>query len=453
MQTIPVVARLSAFLVAFLLLASPALAAVEVQRVVSPGGLEAWLVEDHSNPLITVKILFPGGAALDPEGKEGLANLASALIDEGAGDLDSVTFRQELEDRSIRLYFDAGRDSFYGTLRTLSAERDRAFALFRLALTEPRFDPEPVERIRAQILARLRRDAEDPNYIAGKTWMEQAYPDHPYGRLPDGTPKSLAAITVEDLRAFTRERLVRDDMVIGVAGDITPDELARLLDETFGSLPAERSGNTSTEPPEQAPRLSGGLTLVRRAIPQSVAVFGHAGLKRDDPDWYAAYTLNHILGGNGLVSRLAEEVREKRGLAYGVYSYLLPMDYSALWRGGVATQNARMAESLDIIRKEWRRLAEEGPTQQELDDARTYLTGSFVLNLTDSEGIADILVAMQYHDLGIDYIDKRSSYYNALTLDDLKRVARRLLAPEKLSVVIVGQPEDVTADQVLGEKE
>ena len=419
-------------------------AAVEVQRVVSPGGIEAWLVEDHSNPILSLDLAFHGGAALDPAGKEGLANMAASLIDEGAGELDSQAFQGTLEDHSIRLRFNAGLDNFSGELLTLSEHRALAFKLLRLALTEARFDEEPVERIRAQILAGLARDAEDPDAIAGRTLRALFFPAHPYGRPGDGTPDSVRAITAEDLRGFVARRIARDNLVVGVVGDITPDELATLLDETFAGLPA------SAEPvaiAETQPAGEGALVVVERDQPQSVVTFGHAGIKRDDPDYYAAYVVNYVLGGGGFSSRLYEEVREKRGLAYSVYAYLNPLDHAALVAGGVATQNARVATSLELIRAEWSRMAEAGPSATELEAAKTYLTGSFPLRFSSSGRISRMLVGMQLEDLGVDYLDRRNSYIEAVTLDDVRRVARRLYDPAKLTVVVVGQPEGVTPNR------
>ena len=404
--------------------------AVEVQRVVSPGGIEAWLVEDHGNPIISLDIAFRGGAALDPAGKEGLANMVSGLIDEGAGDLDSQAFQGALEDRSISLRFSAGLESFTGGLVTLSEHRALAFRLLRLALTEPRFDEEPVRRIRAQILAGLERQAEDPDHIARRTMSRMLFPSHPYGRPRSGTPESVAAISAQDLYGFVARRLARDNLVIGVVGDITPQDLARALDETFLALPAVSKPVAIAE---AVPQGTGDLVVVDRDQPQSVVAFGHAGLKRDDPDYYAAYVANHILGGGGFSSRLYREVREKRGLAYSVYSYLHPLDHAGLVMGGVATQNGRVATTLEVLRDEWRRMAEQGPSAAELDAAKTFLTGSFPLRFSSSGRISGMLVGLQLQHLGIDYIDRRNSLIDAVTLEDARQAPRHRLSRAPLT--------------------
>jgi zinc protease len=417
--------------------AAPSSAATNVERVVSDGGIEAWLINEPSIPFMSLSLQFKGGAALDPEGREGLASMVSSLIDEGAGELDSHAFRTELEDLAIRLSFDAGRDTFSGELRTLTEHRDRAFELLRLALTEPRFDEEPVARLRSQILADLRRRSEDPNYIASLTWFESAFPGHPYGRPTQGTPDSIEAIATEDLEAFVAERFARDNLFIGVAGDVTPEELKPLLDLAFGDLP-ERSAPIEIAATTPA---ADGTVVVRRAVPQSQVLFGQTGFERHDPDFYAGHVANHILGGGGFTSRLTAEVREKRGLAYSVYSYLLPTDFAPLWLGGAGTDNTRVAETLRLVREQVAVMAEGAINEEELADAKTYLTGSFPLRLTSNDQIAGMLASMQAQDLGIDFLDRRNEYIEAVEMEDVRRAAARLYHPDDLLVVVVGDPE------------
>ncbi len=430
---------------AFVLAGFAALApaqAIEIQRVVSPGGIEAWLVEEHSNPIMAISFSFVGGAALDPVGQEGRARMTSALLDEGAGDLDSQAFQGELDRLSIQLGFGASDDDLSGNVTTLTKTRARAVELLQLALTEPRFDAEPVERVRGQLQVRLSRKASDPNSVAYDTLDQLVFAGHPYGRPSEGTPESVGALTADDLRAFVLQRLALDTLKIGVVGDITPAELGPLLDQVFGGLP-------KTSPPvavtEIVPQGAGVVTVVQKPVTQSVIFVAQPGPKRDDPDFYAAAVVNYVLGGGSFSSRLYEEVREKRGLAYSVWSDLRAYDHAGLWYAGAGTQNARAAETLDIIRAEWTRLAQEGPTDEEVASAITYLTGSFALRLTSSEGIANLLVAIQRADLGIDYVDQRASYYASLTAEEVRRVAKAWLDPAKLAVVVVGQPDGLAS--------
>ncbi len=412
--------------------------AIEVQRVTSPGGIEAWLVEDHANPIISLSIAFRGGAALDPKDKAGLANMVSTLLDEGAGDLKSQDFQRRLEDLSVRLHFSAGRDNFSGRLRTLTRNRDAAFGLLKLALAKPRFDADAVARMRRQIMAGLRQGLENPNAIAGRRLFKTFFPDHPYGRPTDGTLATVPAITIDDLRTFARDRFAKSNLVIGVTGDIKAKELGPLLDSTFGGLPAKSRGGGV---PDVTPRAGNEVIMISKPMPQSTILFGQAGIARNNPDFYAAYVMNRVLGGGGFTSRLFNEIREKRGLAYSVGSTLYPLRHGALILGSAGTASAKVGKTLEIVRAEWKRMAEGGIAAAELKDAKTYLTGSFPLRFTSNQRIANILVGMQLDNLGIDYLKKRNGYIESVSLDQVNRVARQLLKPGKLTFVIVGEPD------------
>lgn len=418
--------------------------AVEVERVVSSKGVEAWLVQDQTNPIVTMEFSFKGAGALDPEGKEGLAALVAATIDEGAGDFDSTAFQKALDDKSITLRFQAGLDSFQGSFRTLNKHRDDAFEMARLALQEPRFDAEPLNRMRTKLISRVKQSSQSPNYKASRKIFELGFGDHPYARPSNGTVEGLGAVTRADLLNFTQARFARDNLIIGVVGDITADELSVYLDKTFGDLPKVAEANTLS--PTDA-SFDGTTTVIDVDVPQSSIQFAQPGISRSDPDFYTAYVLNYILGGGSFVSRLYQQVREERGLAYSVYTYLMPLDSASAVMGGAGTANERVAETISVVRDVWKDFAQNGPTQSELDDAKTYLTGAFPLRFTSSDTIANMLVGMQDEELGIDYIDKRNSYIEAVTLDDAKRVAKRLFQPEKLSFVIAGRPEGVTATE------
>lgn len=438
----PVIA--ATLLIAFAVLLPRGAVAIDIERVTSPGGIEAWLVRDTSVPVISFNFAFRGGASVDPVGKEGRAEMVSGLLDEGAGDMSSQDFQRALEDIAARIRFSSSTDWFRGALRTLSVNRDEAFRLLALAVNKPRFDARPVERIRAQMVAGLRSALQDPDTIARRTWYRTVFPNHPYGRPNGGTIQSVGKITVDDLREFTTGYFARKSLVVGVAGDITAQELGTRLDQVFGSLPADGAGYSVAD---IAPAAAGYQVVVERDIPQSVVMFGHAGLARTDPDWYSAYVMMRVLGGGGFSSRLTEEVREKRGLAYSVYSYLNPYDHTALIMGGVATANARVAESLKVIRSEWRRMADHGMTAEELSEAKTYINGSFPLRLDSTRRIAGMLLSVQINGLGIDYLNSRAALMNKVTADDIKRVAKRLLKADALTVVVVGKPQGVRSSR------
>jgi zinc protease len=415
--------------------AAPA-SATTIERVVSPGGIEAWLVHETAVPLVVVDFAFKGGAVQDPAGKSGTANLVSSLLDDGVGDFDSKTFHNRLERKAIELSFQAERESLRGTLRTLTENRDEAFDDLRLALTAPRFDAADVELNRAQILSTLRRQTTSPNDIASERWWETAFAGHPYGRAVNGTLETLPNVTVDDLKTYTRRVLARDNLKIAVVGDIDAESLKVMLDKVFGGLPAQ----AELTPIEAAvPAGFGRRIVVNLDVPQTVIEFGGAGIARKDPDFMAAYLVNSILGGGEFFARLYQEVREKRGLAYSVYDSLIWLDHSALYLGATATRADRTGETIDVIEKQIHRLAEEGPTADELAKAKSYLNSSFVLNLDTSSKVAGLLVQLQVDGLGSDYITKRPAMIEAVTPDDARRVAKRLFDGGILETV-VGKP-------------
>jgi zinc protease len=426
---------------AVFLLAAPAAWAMTIERLVSPGGIEAWLVRDRTLPLIAMEFTVLGSADQDPPGKPGVANMATSLLDEGAGPYDGAAFHDRLERKAIELNFRAGRDYLRGTLRTLKDNRDEAFDSLRLALTEPRFDAAAMERVRAQIMSRLKRDTVSPNEMASRNWWATAFPGHPYGLPVNGTLESVPTITADDLRTYTRRVLARDTLKIAIVGDIDADAAGELLDRTFGTLPAKAELTPVTP---IVPQGLGRRVVIRLDVPQAVVNFGGPGIARSDPDFMAAYIVNHILGGGSFSSRLYREVREKRGLAYGVSDSLVWLNGTALLIGSTATRADATGQTIDIIEHEIRRLAEEGPTEEELSKAKTYLKGSFALGLDTSNRIASQLVQMQLDNLGIDYIERRPDLIDAVTMDDAKRVAKRLL-DGGLLVTVVGRPEGVTA--------
>ncbi|WP_337995909.1 pitrilysin family protein [Oleispirillum naphthae] len=432
-------------LLALLLLIAPLPAlAAPVQVVASPGGVTAWLVEDHANPLVAVSLLFRGGgAAADPADKAGLATVASGMLDEGAAEMDSRAFQDRLDALNVSMSFSAARDSFSGEMLTLSAHRAEAFALLRDALTRPRFDAEPLERMRAAFLTRLRRQQENPGSRASQALFAALFPQHPYGRPTAGTVEGISAVGAADLHAFARSRFTRDRLIVGVVGDISAAELAPLLDATFGGLPA-----TSPLPPvaETAPALSGKTLTVEMPVPQAVAIFAQAGPGRADPDWLPFQVMMYVLGDGGFSSRLTAEVREKRGLAYGVDAGSLPLADAPLVAGSVGTQTAKIGESISIIRAEWEKMRAHGATAEEVEKAKSFLAGSLPLRLNSSPAIAGTLTALLYYRLPPDELDRRAAEIAAITPADVARVAAKWLTPDKLTFAVAGETAKMHLD-------
>jgi zinc protease len=418
--------------------------AMNIQKVVSPKGITAWLVEDHTLPLIAMQFGFRGGSAQDPAGKQGLSYFVSGMLDEGAGDIPSEAFQEKLQDLAIQMSFDAHRDVMSGGLKTLTKNKDEAFRLMRLALTEPRMDTDAFERVREQIVSILKTENEDPENVAANAWFSHVFAGHPYGTRTKGSLEAIRAMTPGDLKTYVKRNFARDNLYVSVVGDITAAELAAALDDVFGALPKKAELRPI---PEAEWQTNERQIVIPMPTPQTIVNFGLPGPKRKDEDFIPAYVLNYIVGGGGFASKLMEEVREKRGLAYSVYSYLSPLDHAGIFLGGVATKNERVAESIEVIKQVLARVAKDGPTAEELDNAKRYLTGSYALRFSSSARIAQALLWIQIEELGIDYVEKRNGLIEAVTLDDIKRVAG-FMKPDGLIMTIVGQPAGLMPTKV-----
>ena len=412
--------------------------AMKLQEITTKAGIKAWLVEEHAVPLIAMRFAFTGGSAQDPDGKEGVANFLTGMMDEGAGDLDAQTFQRRVEEIAMRMTFSDDKDYLYGSFETLTENRKAAVELMKLVINKPRFDSEPTDRVRDQLLAGLTYAARDPNKVAGDHWYKTAFAGHPYGRPSAGTAESLKVITSKDLEAYRQAVFARDTLRIVLVGDINTTDAVALIDELFGALPEK--GSLKAVPPTEI-KVKAKLSIVEMPVPQSVAIFGGVGVARKDKDFMPAYVLNHILGGGGFSSRLMEEVREKRGLAYGVGSYIQPYRSTSIFMGQVATKNEEMGQSLDVIKDQMKSLIDKGPTQVELDNAKSFLTGSFALRFDTNSKIANQLLYFLMEGFDLEYVDKRNAEVSAVTLDDVRRVAKRFLNPDDLFVTVVGQPK------------
>ena len=425
-----------ALVAAFVALALPAQAEMQIQEVTSPGGITAWLVEDHNIPFTALEIQFRGGTSLDAPEKRGAVNLMTALIEEGAADMDSRAFAEARDALAAEFSFDSGQDSVGVSVRFLTENRDQAVTLLQQALVTPRFDQDAVDRVREQVLSNLRSDEKDPDTIASDAFDRLAFGDHPYGSPGNGTIETVTALTRDDILAAHAAALARDRIYVAAAGDISAKDLGLLLDRLLGDLPA-----TGAAQPGRADwLLPPGLTLIDFPTPQSTVLFGHIGIPRDDPDFFAAFLLNEALGGGRFTARLMSEIREKRGLTYGIGSYLVSMDQAEVYLGQFSASNDKVSEAMDVLRMEWSRIASEGLTEDELATTKTYLTGSYPLRFDGNGPIASILVGMQMEGLPIDYAVTRNAKIEAVTMDDIRRVAKRLYLPEALHFVVVGQP-------------
>jgi zinc protease len=426
-----------ALIVVFLALAVPARAEIPIREVTSPGGITAWLVEDHNIPFTALEIRFKGGTSLEAPEKRGAINLMTATLEEGAGAMDSRGFAEAREALAADIRFDSGADSVGVSTKFLTENRDKVIDLLREALVNPRFDQDAVDRVREQALSNLRSNAKDPGTIASEKFDALAFGDHPYGSSGDGTIATVTALTRNDVVAAHKAALARDRVYVAASGDITAEELGTLLDRLLGDLPA----TGAPQPSEAAWLLPPGTTVVDFPTPQSSVIFGQIGIPRDDPDFFPAFVLNEVIGGGRFTARLMSEVREKRGLTYGIGTYLVAMDHADMLLGQFSASNDKVAEAIKVVKSEWARIVSEGVTPEELEATKTYLTGSYPLRFDGNGPIASILVGMQMDALPIDYVTSRNAKVEAVTMEDIKRVAARLFKPEALQFVVVGQPE------------
>ena len=441
-----VVIAIVALMAAVLAVAAPA-AAVDIKTLTTPAGIKLWLVEDHTAPVISVSFSFAGGSAQDPAGKEGLAQITASLLDQGAGPYDAAQFKARQEDIAVRLSFGMSVDRFGGTVRMLRAYREESVDLLRLALTEPRFDADSIQRLQRQFVSGLKQAEQSPNSVANRTLMRALFGQHPYGRPPDGTIAGIEAVTLDDLKMQVRRQFARDRLKLAIVGDLTPAEAVALVDRAFGQLPAT-TGEADAPAWTPGPGHPGGRTMVvERPVPQSVVLIAMPAVKRDDPDWYAALVMNHVLGGGGFSGRLMNEVREKRGLAYCAYSRLSPWRQAGLLIASTSTANERVAETIKIMREQLALMAKEGITETELADAKTYLDGSLAVSLDSTGSIAGLLLSMQTDGLPPDHLDRRKELIDRVSLDDVKRMAQRILREDPSVTVVVGRPKGVTATE------
>lgn len=438
--------------IVLLFFAAPVLATgddrfLDIREITSPGGITAWLVEDHAVPVIAVDFAFAGaGATNDPDSRQGIAQLLSNTLDEGAGDLDSQTFQKTLADNSISLGFQSGRDNFHGALKMLTRHRGLGFDLLRLSLTAPRFDAEPLQRMKDANISRIRTSQSDPDWVAARLMNDSAYAGHVYARNSGGTISGLQSVTAGDLRGFLKSNLTRDRLHIAIAGDITASELGKILDAVFGPLPEK---STARDVPYLRIQNTGATILMKKDQPQTIIQRAQDGIDRKDQDWHAAQIMNFILGSSGFGSRLMEEVREKRGLTYGIYTSFTGLDHAPTLSMQTSTRNDRVTEVLGLVDAEWTKMRESDVTPKELEDAKSYLIGAIPLALTSTDNIAGMMLSMQLDDLPSTYLDTISEKISALTAADVRRVAKRILEPGKQLTILVGDPVGVTPTKIV----
>lgn len=411
--------------------------ATKVKEVVSPKQkIKAYLFEDKTNPIISVNFMFKNsGLANDNDTEVGLANMVAALLTTGSGELDRIQFQEELEKRAISISFSASRDEMNGALLTTKAQAGKAYRLLKNVLAYPRFDEADIEQVKAERLVMLKQQSEHPDRVLGLEANEILFGNHPYSRNPLGKASDIIAISRSQVAEYVKNHFTRNNLIVGIAGDISTEEAGKMLDDVFGSLPD--SGRTAFVRKARID-YQGGDRNIDKNLPQSIARFVAPGVTRSDKDFYPLYVANHVLGGSGLTSRLSLAAREKEALTYGVYTYMSTADKAPMLAGSFSATPENFSRVKKIVKNEWQKMGDRGVSQEELVAAKEYLLASYNLRFASITDIAEILTAMQKEDLGIDFLQKRNDYIRNIKLTEVNTAAKKFFDNKNLRFITIG---------------
>ncbi len=412
----------------------------QVVEVTSPQHkIKAYLIEDSTNPIISISFMFKNaGLAADDNNKQGISNVVAAMLTEGSGSLDSQAFKEKLENLAVGISFDASMDDFSGSLVTTSENQEQAYQLLADALTKPLFAETDLQRLKLQLQKSFLMQKEHPNSVLSLDFAKYLYGNHPYGRNPLGSWEAVSRLNKEDLQKYLATHLAQNNLIVGAAGDITPEKLGQVLDKVFGSLPQNAAINFVREPEVDFAHRSENISLPA-AAGQNISAFAAPGVARNDKDFYPVYVANHILGGSGLSSRLSKAAREDKGLTYGIYSYLTLADKSPLIRGGFSSTKENYDQVVSILNAEWNKFGQKGATEEEVESAKNYLISSYNLRFASITNLSDILLYMQKDNLGLDFLQKRNENVKKVSTEDVNRAARKYFTTDNLVSVNVGQ--------------
>ncbi|MEE2694983.1 MAG: pitrilysin family protein [Pseudomonadota bacterium] len=409
----------------------------EFQKLKTESGIEFWFVEDKSIPIVSLSYSFKGGASLDHDNKAGISNLMTSLMDEGTRNLSASEFKDLMKINGMKMYFSTEKDRIDGVFQIITSQIDDGFSLFYEALNHPRFDEREIEKIKKQIEASIRIDESDIPKIASDKFNHFFFNKHSFSRKVKGTLDSITRISKDDLISFHKEAFTRNNLNIGVAGNVSERQIKKYVEMVFGKLSnAGESRRLETFPP-----MPSGKEFYKIETPQTTVLFGHSGLSRNDKNFFAIRIANYVLGGGGFQSRLYKNIREKRGLVYSVYSYLLSYQNDGVIIGGFRTRNKSVTETIKRVRDEWKKIERKGITKNELDDAKAYYNGSFTRNFTSTLSIAKLLQIVQYYNLGENYFEERKELIDSLKLDEINNLISEFFKSEELFFMIVGDPE------------
>jgi zinc protease len=433
---------LAAALVAGLTLipAAATLATPEIQTWETGNDARVLFVAAPELPMIDVRVVFDAGSARDGE-TPGLAAFVAEMLTQGSGDWDADTIARRLEDVGAQLSASADRDMTAISVRSLtkSEAMDPALETLTGVIAAPSFPPQDLERVRQNRLIALRQDQESPRTVAQKALFRAVFGTHPYGSDPAGTAESVGAITREDLVRFHSQHYTGANAVVAIVGDLDREAAARIAERVVGSLPR---GERVAPLPEVATSSAGAGERISFPSSQTTVMAGQPGMRRGDPDYFALYLGNHILGGSGLVSLLMEEVREKRGLSYSTYSYFLPLARPGPFLMGLQTRNDQADQAREVMIETLARFIAEGPSEDELTAAKKNLTGGFPLRIAENSDIVSYLAVIGFYGLPLDYLDRFVERIESVDAAQIRDAFARRVQPEGLAIVVVGGESD-----------
>lgn len=422
-----------------------ALVADEVQQFKTPKGISVWLIENHNLPIIAMSFVWRGGIEGDDDAKQGLSHIAAHMLTKGAGTDDENAFQKKLQDHAITLGFRAQRDGIYGQMRSLKETWPLAADLLRASLNAPRFDTASLNEVKAETLTQLKRYQADPDWMLSRLMMCEAFAGHPYSKRTLGTPETLSRIAQDDLKRW-HKRLTRAELLVSVTGDISKDELNKQIDDMFGNLP-ETADQIAV--PNAELKTAKEVFAIYYNGPQTSMILLWPGINRHDKDWYAAEVMNYILGGGSFSSRLMNEIREKRGLTYGISSGMSGFDHADTYTIQASFKNENAGQVMDFVKAQIARMRDTDVSADELKAAKDYLIGSYALGLTSTAQVAGHYLEIQREKLQVNEQQIREAGIMAVTSDDVRRVANRILNNDAMTAFFVGQPNGIIPTQQL----
>ena len=409
--------------------------ALDVKRTVLPNGLIVLHSEKHNLPIVMVTLLVKASQLNEPKDKAGLANLTAELLTEGTKNRKSTDISDEIEFIGASLYVSAISDYTTVTLSVLKKDINKGVELFSDILLNPTFPQGEIERKKELIKGSLKQQEEEPFFLASRAFKQEVFGEHPYGRLIEGSVETIDNIKREDLVRFYSDYFLPNNSTLSVVGDLRYDELDGLIKQYLGEWKKKDVLLKVAKKIEE--RKIKKVVKIDKDLTQANIILGNLGICRDNPDYYAVSVMNYILGGGGFSSRLMQSIRDEMGLAYDVHSFFAASKEKGIFQIGVQTKNESANTAIDEILKQVNRIRKENVSDQEISDAKSYLTGSFPRRLDTNRKIADFLASVEFYNLGLDYVEKFSIYINSVTKDDVLRVAQKYLDPEKYVLVVV----------------